>query len=212
MKAENSPHVRAPATWRSIVTADKVGQPQPVSCRSTSQVDDASQRLLSTTNRAILLASFAPLLLPVSPTSSRFLLEAGRDNSLSLSVRAPLFLFLFFHLRERFTRLGETWKEGRKEGKKVGRGCNSCPSGRVKKRSGSGNVGECRGNRLNVVPVLRPVTDCRLSDRLCPDQTRGMVVVVVVSSSREASTASAPGQKRGRACWAGTGLSPGSRP
>lgn len=27
------------------------------------------------------------------------------------------------------------------------------------------------GKPVNVVPVLRPVTDCRLSDRLCPDQT-----------------------------------------
>lgn len=47
--------------------------------------------------------------------------------------------------------------------------------GSVKKRVGRKRRG-ASGKPVNVVPVLRPVTDCRLSDRLCPNQTaRGMV-------------------------------------
>lgn len=130
-RERDSPHVRAPATWRSIVTADIVDQPQPASCRSTSQVDDASQRLDSTIRG--ILPAFSLLFYGVGrvPPSSK-----GRQFflSLSLSVHTVRFSFSFFHLRDSPSEIRETWRRvGREEErKKVGRGasCNSCPHGR----------------------------------------------------------------------------------
>lgn len=117
-RERDSPHVRAPATWRSIVTADIVDQPQPASCRSTSQVDDASQRLDSTIRG--ILPAFSLLFYGVGrvPPSSK-----GRQFFLSLSLRAhcSFFLFLFFTCeihRARFEKLGVE-SEGRKEGRKL---------------------------------------------------------------------------------------------
>lgn len=54
---------------------------------------------------------------------------------------------------------------------RVSRACEGLVKNRMaRKRSGAA------GKPVNVVPVLRPVTDCRLSDRLCPDQTAGGMV------------------------------------
>lgn len=115
-RERDSPHVRAPATWRSIVTADIVDQPQPASCRSTSQVDDASQRLDSTIRG--ILPAFSLLFYGVGSS----LLQGEAVFPLSLSpCTLFVFLFLFFTCeihRARFEKLGVE-SEGRKEGRKL---------------------------------------------------------------------------------------------
>ena len=59
--------------------------------------------------------------------------------------------------------------------------------------TGVGNKQQRRGasrKPVNVVPVLRPVTDCRLPDRLRPDQTQG-------NGSREDRAGLRPPGKKG---------------
>lgn len=73
----------------------------------------------------------------------------------------------------------------------VSRGPSAC--GEKNARHRVGNKQQCRGasgKPVNVVPVLRPVTDCRLSDRLRPDQTQG-------NGSREDRAGLRPPGKKG---------------
>lgn len=157
---EDSPHVRAPVTWRSTVAAGKVGQPQPVSCQSTSRWRVSTAILVNSRNPVCCSSA--------SSTNDAVLGVIFLSDIESLSVQYAHFTCV--HRRWfRWFETGIRWLKGRLEKSQASEAV-SAAVGWIKKRVDRKRRG-ASGKPVNVVPVLRPVTDCRLSDRLCPDQT-----------------------------------------
>lgn len=168
-------------TWRSTVTAGKAGQPQPVSCRSTSSCTQRFQR-----PRSAKLRVLSEILSQSFRVSGRWTDTIRTSLARSIHRRSRSVRNFRTHWFEKERRLAETKSSGNRVPRPVGCG--------EKNRERVGNKQRIRrgasGKPVNVVPVLRPVTDCRLSDRLRPDQTQG-------NGSREDRAGLRPPGKKG---------------